>query len=257
MLLSWAGCPDACAKQLRCDRFIFRPTLSIGRRQMRRGESKAKSLKRGGRIRSAPTKVKARARHKDASSASLANKLAVKTRELDEALQQQAATSEVLRVISRSTFDLQTVLDTLVESAARLCEADAATIGRPHGSEYRHLATYGHSPEMREYAQTHPMGLDRGSVSGRTILERRVIHVPDVLVDPDYTNKGAQEAYKIVGARTGLGVPLLREGVPIGAITLARRVVRPFTDKQIDLVQNFANQAVIAIENTRLLRRTA
>ena len=126
---------------------------------MRRGESKAKGLKRGGRIRSAPTNAKARAGHKGASSASLANKLAEKTRELDEALQQQAATSEVLRVISRSTFDLQTVLDTLVESAARLCEADAATIGRPHGSEYRHLATYGHSPEMREYAQNSPDGV--------------------------------------------------------------------------------------------------
>jgi len=139
---------------------------------MRRGESKTKSAKRGGRIRSARAKAKARVGRKDASSATLAEKLAAKTRELEETLQQQAATSEVLRVISRSTFDLQTVLDTLVESAARLCEADAATIGRPHGSEYRHLATYGHSPKMREYAQTHPMGLDRGSVTGRTILGR-------------------------------------------------------------------------------------
>jgi signal transduction histidine kinase len=167
--------------------------------------------------------------------------------ELRESLQQQTATADVLKVISRSTFDLQAVLDTLVESAARLCEADMAAIWRPRGDVFEHLASYAYSPEHKHYMKTHPIPSGRGSVSGRTVLEGKVVHIPDVLADPDYTL-----SQKVGGFRTLLGVPLLREGSPIGVISLGRNSVRPFTDRQIELVTTFADQAVIAIENVRL-----
>jgi GAF domain-containing protein len=218
---------------------------------MRRGESKAKSLKRGGRIRSAPAKAKARAGHKDASSGSLAIQLAAKTRELNEALAQQAATADVLKAIGRSTFDLQTVLNTLVESAGRLCEADRSVMNQfdesasisPSAWPSRTVAFWGYWPERIAV----PTG--RGSTIGRAIAERRSVQIPDVLADADYE---AKEAAKAIGLRTTLAVPLMREGAPIGFILLQRRTVRPFTNKQIELVETFADQAVIAIGNVRL-----
>ena len=172
-----------------------------------------------------------------------------RTNDLSESLQQQTATADVLKVISRSTFDLKTVLNTLVESAARLCNADQATITRQIEGKFFRVEAYGFSPEFIEFVRDVPVVPERGSITARALLEGKVIHVADVLADPDYT---FAEAQKLGDFRTILGVPMLREGMPIGVLALTRSEVRPFTDRQIELANTFADQAAIAIENVRL-----
>jgi signal transduction histidine kinase len=179
----------------------------------------------------------------------LFDEVQAKTRELEESLQQQTATADVLKAISRSAFDLQTVLQTLVESAARLCDADKATITRQKGGEFYRGEFVGFSQEFIDFVRDVPVTPDPGSAIGRTLLEGAIIHIPDVTADPDYT---FAEAQRLGEFRTMLGVPMQREDQTIGVFVLTRSAVRPFTDRQIELATTFADQAAIAIENARL-----
>ena len=169
--------------------------------------------------------------------------------ETTNSLEQQTATADVLKIISRSTFDLQTVLQTLVELAARFCAADNATVIREKGGVFYNAEAFGYSREFMDYIRSVPIKAERGTASGRALVEGRVVHIADVKADPEYT---LIEAARLGDFRTILCVPMLREGVPIGVLTMTRSEVQPFTDKQIELVTTFADQAAIAIENVRL-----
>src|SRR6516225_6781839 len=178
----------------------------------------------------------------------LFDEVQARTRELTESLQQQTATADMLKVIGRSTFDLQAVLDTLTESAARLCRADRAAIRLAKDGAYHHVASYGFTPEQKEYMKEHALRPDRGSVTGRVVLQGEAVHVVDTKADAEIR---LTVGSGFANVRTVLGVPMLREGTPTGVLILTRSTVEPFTDKQIELVTTFADQAAIAIENVR------
>jgi GAF domain-containing protein len=183
------------------------------------------------------------------ANAELQRKLDERTRERDEALQRETATAEILRVINASRGDLAPIFDTLCKTAARLCRADAALISKREGEAFRVMATFSFLPEFR--GRLLPPG--RGTMSGRTACEGRVVHIADISADPEFT---VTESVTLGKIRTALGVPLLREGTVIGTINLARRRVEPFTERQIELVRSFADQAVIGMENARLITET-
>ena len=181
----------------------------------------------------------------------LFDEVQTRTNDLTESLQQQTATADVLKVISRSAFDLQTVLDALIGTATRMCGADQGAITREIDGAFYRAASYGYSSELSDFIHNTPVQMDRSSIAGRALVEGRIVQIPDVQADPEYTFSPGLHSGDF---RTALGVPMLREGVPIGVLALTRKEVRPFSDKQIELITTFADQAAIAIENVRLFK---
>src|SRR6266849_2058590 len=181
----------------------------------------------------------------------LFDEVEARTEDLRESLQQQTATADVLKVISRSAFDLDTVLRTLVESAATLCEAERGLIFLRQENQLRVAANYGFSPELEAFARANPLPIDGRSTTARAAASGVAVQAVDLLAD-ETQGELALQYQRLGGHRTNLGVPLRREGETIGVFTLTRQEVRPFTEKQIELVSTFADQAVIAISNVRL-----
>ena len=219
------------------------------RQRSRAGSKPAKAQRRKTAARKSRIAPKA-VRPRSSSAARQDTKLARLTNELNEARQQLTATADVLNIISRSTYDLPKVLNTLLNSAARLCEADKGVILRPAGeANYYVAAAFHHTPEFIESQKGQLFGPGRNSAVSRVLIESKPVQIPDVLADPEYA---LRETARLGGFRTILGVPLLREGIAIGVLLVQRAAVRPFTKKQVKLVETFADQAVIAIENVRL-----
>jgi GAF domain-containing protein len=182
-------------------------------------------------------------------NARLLGELQTRTRDLEESLEYQTATSDVLTVISRSTFDLQPILDTLVETGQRLCDSDGAALTIREGDVFRYVATRSLDPAYDAFLRARTFAPGRETLAGRVALAGEVVHIPDITTDPDYR---VPETATLTKIRTALGVPLLRDGSVIGALALGRGRVEPYTERQTELVRTFADQAVIAMENARL-----
>lgn len=189
-------------------------------------------------------------------NARLFEEVQARNREVTEALEQQTATADVLKVISRSIGQTEPVFDAILESAARLCDASSAHMALRDGDGWRNVAAFGGTPEWEEYRRQHPQIMHPmpSSAMGRVLATGMPVHVDDAIDDQAYRDgdPGRLSVVRLLGARTLLCVPLLRDGSVVGIITLHRQEVRPFSEKQIALISSFASQAVIAIENARL-----